>query len=64
MQVLFQENKVKLSANGRNNSQQCWELLRRFAHGASQRLTGFKLCETPPNVTQQHATGCANGRNM
>ena len=27
-------------------------------------LTGFKLCATTPNNTQQHATGCANGRNM
>ena len=24
-------------------------------------LTGFKLCATTPNNTQQHATGCANG---
>ena len=23
--------------------------------------TGFKLCVTTPNNTQQHATGCANG---
>ena len=26
-------------------------------------LTGFKLCITTPNNTQQHATGCANGRS-
>ena len=32
-------------------------------HGA-KRLTGFKLCSTTPHNTQQHATGCANGRNM
>ena len=27
-------------------------------------LTGFKLCATTRNKIQQHATGCANGRNM
>ena len=27
-------------------------------------LTRFKLCATTPSNTQQHATGCANGRNM
>ena len=27
-------------------------------------LTGFKLCATALNNTQQHATGCPNGRNM
>ena len=27
-------------------------------------LTGFKLCATTSNNTQQHATWCANGRNM
>ena len=27
-------------------------------------LTGFKLCVTNPNNTQQHAAGCANGYNM
>ena len=27
-------------------------------------LTGFKLCATTRNNIQQHATGCANGRNM
>ena len=27
-------------------------------------LTGFKLCATTPNKTQQHATGCANGSNI
>ena len=30
----------------------------------AKRLTSFKLCETTPKNTQQHATGCANGRNM
>ena len=32
-------------------------------HGA-KRLTGFKLCATTRKNIQQHATGCANGRNM
>ena len=32
-------------------------------HG-DKSLTGFKLCATTPNNMQQHATGCANGRNM
>ena len=27
-------------------------------------LTDFKLCTTTRNNIQQHATGCANGRNM
>ena len=27
-------------------------------------LTGFKLCAITTNNTQQHATGCANGRNI
>ena len=27
-------------------------------------LTGFKLCTTTRNNIQQHATGCANERNM
>ena len=27
-------------------------------------LTGFKLCSTTRNNIQQHATGCANRRNM
>ena len=26
-------------------------------------LTGFKLCTTTTSNAQQHATGCANGRN-
>ena len=30
----------------------------------AKSLTGFKLCATTPNNMQQHATGCANGRNM
>ena len=32
-------------------------------HGA-KILTSFKLCATTPNYKQQHATGCANRRNM
>ena len=31
---------------------------------AAKSLTGFKLCTTIPNNTQQHSTGCANRRNM
>jgi len=27
-------------------------------------LTGFNICPTTPNNTQQQAKGCANGRNM
>ena len=46
--------------NGRNNSQQCCVPL----HGVKSLTGGFKLCATTPNNTQQHATGCANGRNM
>ena len=30
----------------------------------AKSLTGFKVCATTPNNTQQHATGCATGRNM
>ena len=30
----------------------------------AKSLTGFKLCATTPNNTQQHATGCADRRNM
>ena len=54
----------KVRANGRNNSQHCWP-----NHVGSccdrlhvaKRLTG---CATTPKNAQQHATGCANGRNM
>ena len=46
--------------NGRNNSQQCCVPL----HRAKSLTGGFKLCATTPSNTQQHATGCANGRNM
>ena len=37
-----------------NNVGSCW----------LKSLTRFKLCATTPSNTQQHATGCANGRNM
>ena len=50
---------LKLRANGLNKSQQCCVPL----HGA-KILSGFKLCATTCNNIQQHATGCANGRNM
>ena len=30
----------------------------------SKSLTGFKLCATIPNSTQQHTTGSVNGRDM
>ena len=50
---------IELRANGRNNSQQCCVRL----HGAKS-LSRFKLCATTRNNIQQHATGCANGRNM
>ena len=30
----------------------------------ARSLNGFKLCTTTRNNIQQHATGCANGRNM
>ena len=36
------------------------ELLRPFARST---FDGFKLCAPTTNSTQQHATGCANGRN-
>ena len=43
----------------RANNSQCFVCL----HGAKS-LTGFRLCATTPNNTQQHATGCANGHNL
>ena len=57
--------RVKLRANGCNKTllaQQCWNWCVHL-HDA-KRLNGFELCETTPNNTQQHATGCANGRNI
>ena len=35
-----------------------------FARHMAKSLTGFKLCATTPNTTQQHATGCENGRDV
>ena len=55
MTLLLLLSVLKLRANGCNNSQQrCVRL-----QGAKS-FTGFKLCATTPNNTQQHATGCAN----
>ena len=34
------------------------------AYVVAKSFTGFKLFTTTPNSTQQHATGCANGRKM
>ena len=51
-----------------NISQHCWELLRPFACHVAKSLTGFKLSAAIADNTQQHAqqhaTGCAGGRNM
>ena len=33
-------------------------------HVAKSFDRGFKLCATTTNNTQQHVTGCENGRNM
>ena len=50
--------------------QHCCAMLRRSRKKRNVRscwlksLTGFKLCATTPNKTQQHATGCANGSNI
>ena len=51
-------NGVKCKAPTKR-TEHCWELLRPFAH--SLRFGGF---QTLRNNSQQHATGCANGRNM
>ena len=66
--------------NARAWPQQCWMscangcnivVLRFSNHGTKEILgvvgsilTSFKLRATTPNNTQQHATGCANGRNI
>ena len=50
---------IKLRANGHRNAGSCCVRLHR-----AKSLTGFKLCAATPNNIQQHATGCANGRNM
>ena len=43
-------------ASAITEQKKCWEW--------PKSLTGFKLCATTHNNIQQHATGCANGRNM
>ena len=43
---------IELRANGRNNSQQCWEL---FANNVASVCTGPKVCPVS-NFAQQHAT--------
>ena len=47
-----------------NISRHRWELLRPFACHVAKSLTGFKLSAAIADNTQQHATGCAGGRNM
>ena len=44
----------------------CWKSCadRTLLRYASAITTCFKLRATTPNNTQQHATGCANVRNM
>ena len=49
-----------IRANGRNDSQQFWELL---ANNVASVWTGLKVWPVS-NFVQQRATGCANGRNM
>ena len=50
--------------------QHCCATLRRSGNKRNvgscwlKSLTGFKLCATTRNNIQQHATGCANRRNM
>ena len=44
-------------ASAITEQKKCWELL-------AQSLTGFKLCATTLNNTQQQTTGCENGGNM
>ena len=59
--------RVKLRPNERNNSQHYWpnSVGSWCVHlRGAKRFTAFKLCTTTPNNTQQHATGCANGRNI
>ena len=46
----------RLRANGRNNSQQCWELLANKVASVctgDKSMTGFKLCATTSNNMQQ-----------
>ena len=66
---------LKTFCNERAWPQKCWKncengsnivALRFGDHETTEMLgvIGSKLCATTPNNTQQHATGCANGRNM
>ena len=70
MAVILNISTLKLHANGRNNSQHCWPGPTNNVKSCCVRLhltkrsTGFKLCATTPNNTQQHKTGCVNGHNM
>ena len=48
-----------VTSNNLGSCQQCCVRL-----NGAKSLTGFKLCATTRNNIQQHATGCANGRNM
>ena len=56
----------RLRANGRNNSQPllAYNVGSCCVWHMAKSLTGFKLCATTPNTTQQHATGCENGRDV
>ena len=51
-----------LRVNRRNNSQLC--CANNVGSCWLKSLTGFKLWTTTRKNIQQHATGCANGRNM
>ena len=54
---------VQTDATTPNNVGSCWPtMLRPFARG--EKFDNFKLCATTPNKTQEHATECANRRNM
>ena len=55
-----QAKNLKLRENGHNNSRQCWELL---AKNVASVCRGLKVSPVS-NFAKQHATGCANGRNM
>ena len=53
-----------LRSKGRNNSKHCWpKNVESYCVrlNIAKRLTGFKFFR---NNSHQHATGCANGRNM
>ena len=52
--LLSMRNECVLRSRNKRNVGSCW----------LKSLTGFKLCATTCNNIQQHATACANGRNM